>query len=459
MTQVEGAHRALSQGPATMNLIVLAVALFVSGRVHAQESEEAALGTIEVNGSPGAAVPLPKLAVVPLLTSGRADEVVQLVTRGDFALSGQFDVLDESTAPSGPFLIDIPLSLDAWGKVGAEYVVRVYSRSATGVDPRLVGEVYLTQTSRVPTTPAGVPVTATPLFTTTVALIEDARAASHRLVDALLGALTGRPGGFASRMVYVANIGASRRVFELDSDGFDLHAASPPDTTALSPSFGPGDVLFYALSRDLSPFRLATTSRGLPAPVQVPGSLMGLAFSADRKQMALIAMDEGVSTVYLESGGKLRRFAQAPLANHPAFGPSGKLAYVAGRTVQRVYVDRRPVSPPGFMASAPVFCDTPQGLLVFYTVKTRTGSDIVASYPNGQGLHRFTQLQGGKSDPACSPDGRLLAYFSTRSTGKGAGLYIMPIARPWLARKVAGEVGDSLRWEATVAAPAPRPAR
>ena len=202
MTQVEGAHRALSQGPATMNLIVLAVALFVSGRVHAQESEEAALGTIEVNGSPGAAVPLPKLAVVPLLTSGRADEVVQLVTRGDFALSGQFDVLDESTAPSGPFLIDIPLSLDAWGKVGAEYVVRVYSRSATGVDPRLVGEVYLTRTSRVPTTPAGAPVTATFLFTTTVALIEDARAASHRLVDALLGALTGRPGGFFSRMVY-----------------------------------------------------------------------------------------------------------------------------------------------------------------------------------------------------------------------------------------------------------------
>jgi len=184
---------------------------------------------------------------------------------------------------------------------------------------------------------------------------------------------------------------------------------------------------------------------------------MGLAFSADRKQMALIAMDEGASTVYLESGGKLRTFAQAPLANHPAFGPSGKLAYVAGSTVQRVYVDGRPVSPPGFMASAPVFCDTPQGLLVFYTVKTRTGSDIVASYPNGQGLHRFTQLQGGKFDPACSPDGRLLAYFSTRSAGKGAGLYIMPIARPWLARKVAGEVGDSLRWEATVAAP--RPAR
>jgi TolB protein len=304
MTQVEGAQRALFPAPATMNLIVLAVALFVSGRAHAQESEEAALGTIDVNGSAGAAVPLPKLAVVPLLTSGRADEVVQLVTRGDLTLSGQFDVLDESAAPSGPFLIDIPLDLDAWGKVGAEYVVRVYSRSATGVGSRLVGEAYLTQTSRVPTTPTGAPVTAAPLFTTTIALTEDVRAASHRLVDALLGALTGRPGGFASRMVYVANIGASRRVFELDSDGFDLHAASPSDATALSPSFGPGDVLFYALSRDLSPFRLATTSRGLPAPVQVPGSLMGLAFSADRKQMALIAMDEGVSTVYLESGGK-----------------------------------------------------------------------------------------------------------------------------------------------------------
>ena len=100
------------------------------------------------------------------------------------------------------------------------------------------------------------------MFATTVALTADVRAASHRLVDALLGALTGRPGGFSSRMVYVANVGAYRRVFVLDSDGFDLHLVSPAEGTALSPSFGPDDILFYALSRDLSRFRLVTTSQG-----------------------------------------------------------------------------------------------------------------------------------------------------------------------------------------------------
>ena len=30
----------------------------------------------------------------------------------------------------------------------------------------------------------------------------------------------------------------------------------------------------------------------------------------------------------------------------------------------------------------------------------------------------------------------------------GAGLFIMPIQRPWLAKKISSEVGESLRWEA-----------
>jgi hypothetical protein len=48
-----------------------------------------------------------------------------------------------------------------------------------------------------------------------------------------------------------------------------------------------------------------------------------------------------------------------------------------------------------------------------------------------------------------------LAYFSTREPGRGAGLYVTPIARPWLAKKILGQVGDSLRWGAITALPAP----
>jgi hypothetical protein len=41
-----------------------------------------------------------------------------------------------------------------------------------------------------------------------------------------------------------------------------------------------------------------------------------------------------------------------------------------------------------------------------------------------------------------------VSFFSTGKRGQGAGLFIMPIQRPWLAKKISGEVGESLRWEA-----------
>jgi TolB protein len=134
------------------------------------------------------------------------------------------------------------------------------------------------------------------------------------------------------------------------------------------------------------------------------------------------------------------------------------MAYVAGSPVQRIYVDGKPISPSGFMASAPVFCDTPQGLLLLYTVGVGANADVIASDTTGGGIRRLTQHEGANTYAACSPDGRLVAFFSTgkrkrgegatsRDQEAGAGLFVMPIARPWLAKKISTEVGESLRWE------------
>ena len=188
-----------------------------------------------------------------------------------------------------------------------------------------------------------------------------------------------------------------------------------------------------------------------PVPLAVPGSVFGLAFTPDHAKLAVSIAREGSTQIYVGNadGTGLSSVTTAALANHPVFGPGGKMAYVAGGTAgQRVYVDGKAISPAGFNASAPVFCDTPNGLVVVFTVGVGNGADLVSTDTRGGNIIRITQNQGANSYPACSPDGRLLAFFSTRKSDKGPGLYIVPIAGVWRARRISTEVGESLRWEA-----------
>ena len=414
-----------------------------------QQPDDGILGTVVADGSAGGLLPLPKMAIVPLITTGQADSLVNLVVRHDMELSGQFEVLDENASPAGPFTHTTPLDLAGFHDKGAEYVVRVFSQPAASDSSKteLVGEAYLTPKTHPP---AGTPTPdAKPAFRGVVPTpTTEIRAASHRLVDQLLGALTGRPGGFASEMVYAERVGRWRRVFALDADGFDLRGIGPTNATAISPTFGPGGNVFYALSTDYSPFHVVFGPDAKPVPMTIPGSVMGLAFSTDRSQMALTVMDGGQSRLWIGDKGSLNPAPSPPFANHPVFGPLGKVALVGGSPVQRIYVDGKPISPAGFMASAPVFCDAPDGLLVVYTVGVGAGADIIATDTNGGGLRRLTQHEGANTYPACSPDGRLVSFFSTGKKGHGAGLFVMPIQRPWLAKKISSEVGEALRWEA-----------
>jgi TolB protein len=410
--------------------------------------DESVLGTVEVNGSAGALPPPPKLGVVPVITSSNADTLLQLVTRRDLELSGQFEVLDVKDSPPGPFLRDTPVDLYAWKQKKAEYVVRVLT-TPKGGKLELSAEAFVVpdKMESPDAGDAGAPEAAKPNYQRSIESTgTDLRASAHKLVDLLLGGLTGRPGGFSSEMTYVSRVGKWRQVMLLDSDGFNLHAYGPSNATALSPSFGPNGVIFYAWSQNFEPFRVAFGPQAAFVPMHVEGSVLGFAFSGDRAKVALTVMDEGKSDLYTGTWGDLRKMSTPPYANHPAFGPMGKVAYVAGLG-QRVYVDGKAISPPGFMAAAPVFCDTPQGLLVIFGVGVGAGADLIAMDPGGGSIRRLTQNQGANTYAACSPDGRLVAFFSNAKGGKGPGLYILPIQRPWLQKKISDDVGEFLRWE------------
>src|SRR5947207_3046185 len=93
---------------AALGLLVMVLAE-ASARAQqpATPPDKSALGTVEVNGSAGGwgGPPPPKLAVIPLVTLSNADSVTQLVVKRDVDLSGEYEVVDDSLAPPGPWTL------------------------------------------------------------------------------------------------------------------------------------------------------------------------------------------------------------------------------------------------------------------------------------------------------------------------------------------------------------------
>jgi TolB protein len=391
----------------------------------------------------GAIRPLPKIAVQPSLESNIEDITLRAVVRRDLDLCGEFELLPDSQAPKGLYLDDEPVDLKAWARTGAEAVVRV--RGTTLPDGRieLRGLAYLINASSEPA-----------FEKVSVVRGSALRLGSHLMADALIGALTGQPGGFASQLSFVYPVGRTRRAYVMDADGHDLRPVSNDEQLVLSPAFGPRSTLYYAASVSSEPFEVFARDQQRPVALNVAGSVYGLAFSRDGDQVAVSVATGGSISLFLgQDLLHLRSANDVPLALQPAFTPSGKLAFSgAGRWGQRIYVDGKPISPDGMNASAPAFCRHPDGVRAVFAVGTGKNSDLVATGELGGALVRLTQGQGQNNYPACSPDGRLIAFFSTRKSNEGPGLYLMRIdgTRP---KRISTMLGDSLVWARLPAEP------
>jgi TolB protein len=283
---------------------------------------------------------------------------------------------------------------------------------------------------------------------TIVAPLSKYRISTHRLVDKVMGALTGYDGPFVSRLVFVRTLGKERTVFTIDPDGHGAKGLSPKDHLAVGPAIGPNDEIYYAASVNHGSYRVFRMGDKTPLTLDPPGSVYGLAFSADRKKVA-VSIAVGTA-VQLFTGASdftgLRLASKLPLALHPTFSPSGDLAFAGAKKVrQRVYARGKAVSIPGPSASAPDYCRHPDGTKIVYTVGFRRTADVIVAEPRGGEATRITRGSGRNSYPACSPDGRVIAFFSTRASGDGPGLYVMRVDGHHV-RKISSMMGDSLRW-------------
>lgn len=381
----------------------------------------------------------PMLAILPSLSSDLEDVIVRGVVRRDFELSGLFRMIADQKAPAGSYGFEDPVDVDAWRAVGAQVVVKVAARKTEGGKVQVFGLAYLLATGKQP------------VFRETLTVqSEEVRVTAHRITDALLEALTGRRGGFASHMTFSGKWSKNHTVFTLDADGHNLTRVTDPEVTSVAPFWDNKGSLLFSESKNYSPFRLAALPPAVVPKLSFTGSVYSATFSPDGKRLAVAIDENSGSAIYVGNadGTGMKKVSNTVVAVHPVFSPSGKLAWIGGAAEngnQRVYLDGKAVSPSGLSAASPAFCDTEDGVRLVFSVSIGGGrSDLVWTSENGKGIARLTQNSGSNTSPACSPDGRLLAYFSERK--QESGLYVKSL-KSFTSQKISSRLGDSLRWD------------
>lgn len=377
----------------------------------------------------GGARALFKIAVAPPPGDPTtAGTVVETASR-DFTLSSLFQVLDPKSFTANLEKEGLSIDPASWRTVGAEGVIKgntAMRGSNVHLELRLYvvsrgSEAVLKKEYDVP--PSGV------------------RAAVHQFDNEVVKYFTGTAASFGSRLVFSATTGRGQKgIFGVDSDGQGLGRMQAVSNVALAPAIGPGGV-YYAGGLADGSYQLFK----YPGNTQVmkhPGLVFGVAFGGPK--MAVVISQAGQSDIWTGSpdGTNLTRATNGGLNTHPSFGPGGQLAYVsnAGGNPQ-VYVDGKRVSFRGTYNMAPVWCNDPEGVKILFMGRDGGTWDIFSVDPSGANMKRLTQDQGSNTYPACSPDGRTVAFFSTRG-----GLYLSN-AQGQNQQKIASVTGESLRWE------------
>jgi TolB protein len=396
----------------------------------AQTPGEGAATTVVVSG--GGNRSLFKIALPKLLgDDGTSGTVVETESR-DLTLSSLFQVLDPASFTANLAAEGGGIEPASWRNVGAEGVVKgsAFPRGGNvhlelrlfvvsrGADAVLKHEYDV---------PAG-----------------GVRGAVHQFDNEVVKWLTGTAGSFGTRMVYSATTGRGQKgIFQVESDGQGVSRLSTVSNVSLAPAIGPGGVYY---SGGLADGRYALFKVGNPVAVlQQDGLIFGVAFGGGK--MALVVSKGGQSDIYTGNpdGTAMQKITQGGLNTHPAFGPGGELAYVSngGGGNPQIYVNGKRASWSGTYNMAPTWCNDPEGTKLVYMGRAGATWDIFSGDPGGSqaSMKRLTQDQGSNTYPACSPDGRTVAFFSSRG-----GLYLMN-NQGQNQQKIAGVSGESLRWE------------
>lgn len=397
----------------------------------AVDPEQDLLGELVVEAKKRAKLVLPKIAVLSP-PDGQSAFLHDLLER-DLELSGEFDVIELDSSMG----FDDPFDATAFKKLGLEAVITAQTHEHEDGQVELAVRLFL---------PAVGDLAAWSSKDTTSP--DQQRLAGHRLGDEIIGALTGTDGPFASRLILVRTEGATRRAYIVDADGEGLTPVSPDEHLVVTATLDRAAQPVWAASQRNGRYRLYRDGQLEPIPVEPSGSIYGIAFAPNGTDVAMaIASNDDIQVFVGPLGGDpLAVHSNVDFALTPTFAPDGRIVYAGTRgSRRRIYVEAKSVSPKEVSATTPTVCNHPDGRVLVYAVGLGKNTDIVSSKLDGTQMRRLTWGSDRNFSPSCSPDGRLVAFFSTRTQGDGPGLYLMRVDGR-RAKRINAAVGDVLAW-------------
>jgi TolB protein len=270
------------------------------------------------------------------------------------------------------------------------------------------------------------------------------RRSGHQISDVIYERLTGEPGYFDTKIVYVSQTGPKtrriKRLAIMDQDGHDHRFLTDGGDLVLTPQIAPdGRRIAYFVLRTPNPrIMLMDLASGRSSELgQFPGMSFSPRFAPDSNQMLLTVAEGGKSDIFLFDPAS-RRSTQltrtGAIDTSPSFSPDGaRIVFNSdrggsphlytmnrdGSNVQRISFERGQYGSPAW---------SPRGDMIAFTRITGGFFHIGVMEPNGANERLITRSAFDES-PSWAPNGRHIVFtredpqrdrtrlFTTDSTG------------------------------------------
>ncbi len=252
------------------------------------------------------------------------------------------------------------------------------------------------------------------------------RRLGHLISDKIYQAMTGVPGYFDTRVVFVAESGPKdKRVKKLsimDQDGFNVRAISDGKQLVLTPRFSPNslEITYMAFGSGTPRVYLYNIETGQREIVgEFPNMSFSPRFSPDGQRVIMSLQDGGAANLFVMDlrSRQLQQLTNTDAINTaPSYSPDGsQIAFeVGGDNSQQIYVmnadgsNPRRISSGGGRYATPVW--SPDGRYIAFTKQGGGRFAIGVMNPDGSGERLLTEGFHNEG-PTWAPNSRVIMFF------------------------------------------------